>query len=133
MQTCSNCGSVSRDGAKFCTTCGSRLNQIVDNTQSTGWVAYEPSEPETADAPDAAVAQNAPDETMASSVVPEKSVNVLSDTSSAPTPPPSWAWGQSTTTANEEPAPAISEPVVETAPDTSSDDSTVEEAAPDDT
>lgn len=131
MQTCSNCGSVSRDGAKFCTTCGSRLNEVVDTTQSTGWVAYESSEPETADAPEPPAAVDASDETMASPAVTEKPVNISPDTSSAPTPPPSWAWGQSATTAKEEPAPEISEPVIETTADTSSDDAAVDEAVPD--
>jgi hypothetical protein len=40
MQTCSNCGASNREGAKFCTTCGTRLNPVV-SSGSSGWGALD--------------------------------------------------------------------------------------------
>lgn len=41
MDTCTNCGAVLRPGAKFCTTCGTRLNDAP--TDNTGWGNAVPS------------------------------------------------------------------------------------------
>jgi hypothetical protein len=88
MQTCSNCGATSREGAKFCTTCGSRLNPVVEDTGSNGWNAF-PSTDETqisTAAVDTSDTETAPDER---------------EETAGSTPPASWSWGQSTTTSDE--------------------------------
>lgn len=36
METCTNCGATLRSGAKFCTTCGTRLNEMP-TTSNDGW------------------------------------------------------------------------------------------------
>lgn len=36
MERCSNCGAATRPGAKFCTSCGTRLNLDQDNAQPAG-------------------------------------------------------------------------------------------------
>lgn len=87
MQTCSNCGSVSRDGAKFCTTCGSRLNQIVDSDQSTGWVSFPSPDPDPAPEPEAA------DETQMSPAVSYESPINRDPESPADVPEPVGPWG----------------------------------------
>jgi hypothetical protein len=95
MQTCSNCGSVSRDGAKFCTTCGSRLNEVIDSNASNGWESYS-TEDETREAP--AVAQG-----LESPVVESASPEVYPDQAAEPAPATSWSWGQSSADADAEP------------------------------
>jgi hypothetical protein len=87
MQTCSNCGSVSRDGAKFCTTCGSRLNEVIDSNASSGWESYS-TEDETREAP--AVAQG-----VESPVVEAASPEIDPAQAAEPAPTTSWSWGQS--------------------------------------
>ncbi len=37
MQECSNCGATVRDGAKFCTSCGTRLNDTTTQNQVNSW------------------------------------------------------------------------------------------------
>jgi hypothetical protein len=37
MRTCSNCGATVREGAKFCTSCGTRLNDTDGASQEDTW------------------------------------------------------------------------------------------------
>lgn len=48
MERCSNCGAATRPGAKFCTSCGTRLNLEQDSAQpaSASW-SQDPSTQET--------------------------------------------------------------------------------------
>lgn len=94
MQTCSNCGATSREGAKFCTTCGSRLNAVVDPAAASGWESPATN-----------------DETRVSSgVSPHEPAQEQDEPSVATTDEPvgedpvmtSWSWGQSTTTEESE-------------------------------
>lgn len=59
METCSNCGATLRPGAKFCTTCGTRLNSAP--SPNDGW--GRPAAPAANDAQETSVleAVNQPD------------------------------------------------------------------------
>ena len=84
METCSNCGASVRPGAKFCTGCGNRLNDVdTSGSGSSGWNETAPVE-------------NAPssDESSVGRVV---STRILSDGADTPVP-------ESTGVANEQPA-----------------------------
>ena len=48
MNTCTNCGATLRPGAKFCTTCGTRLNESSSTTD--GWGAPRPDAAEDSQA-----------------------------------------------------------------------------------
>ena len=90
MQTCSNCGATSRDGAKFCTTCGSRLNEVIDSDAPSGWQSYSESE-ETAFGP-----------ALTDDEVDTEAGDI--NTSPAEAPPAatsSWSWGQTVDEAPE--------------------------------
>ena len=39
MQTCSNCGANVREGARFCTTCGTQLNEASSGSSPFSWGA----------------------------------------------------------------------------------------------
>ena len=41
MQTCSNCGASVREGAKFCTSCGTRLNDHASASATSVWQVPE--------------------------------------------------------------------------------------------
>jgi hypothetical protein len=43
MLTCSNCGATIREGAKFCTACGTRLNDSASAPSSNIWAVPEPA------------------------------------------------------------------------------------------
>jgi len=45
MLTCSNCGASVREGARFCTTCGTRLNDPVSPNATSVWATPVASEP----------------------------------------------------------------------------------------
>lgn len=43
METCTNCGASLRPGAKFCTTCGTRLNESTSSSNAfAGWGNSQP-------------------------------------------------------------------------------------------
>lgn len=73
METCPNCGAVARPGAKFCTTCGTRLSGIATPPPTTG------------DTP-SPLATSASGEGF-----------VASPTAAPASEPGSWAWGSATT------------------------------------
>lgn len=80
MLTCSNCGATLREGARFCTACGTRLNEEVAANLDGAWTtASEPASHE-------ATSVSAPDQTPGAATV-------------AADPPPtsdgefSWTWG----------------------------------------
>lgn len=90
MQTCSNCGAAVRPGAKFCTACGTRLNDVESNTGGTSsWGASTPVE----DTP-AATAPGEDDSTLSPAVVDERSETAPDATS---TPSTAWTWGSTET------------------------------------
>lgn len=45
METCSNCGATLRPGAKFCTTCGTRLNPTSTANDGWGGPVEQPADP----------------------------------------------------------------------------------------
>ena len=92
MQTCSNCGATSREGAKFCTTCGSRLNAVVDPTASSGWESPA-TDDETRFSPVVS-----PDNTEQRQ--DEPSVETTDEPVAVEKEPAttSWSWGQATAT-----------------------------------
>ncbi len=47
MLTCSNCGASVREGARFCTTCGTRLNDPVASDATSVWAAPATGQPAT--------------------------------------------------------------------------------------
>lgn len=98
MQTCSNCGASNREGAKFCTTCGSRLNAVVDTGTSTGWDSASLAE-ETAVATPSVTTTEAPS-TTPTPVYAEEPVAT------------SWSWSQTRT--SEELAVPYPEPTTTT-------------------
>lgn len=46
MNTCSNCGVAVRPGAKFCTSCGTRLNDVSASAASSEWTSGQPARDE---------------------------------------------------------------------------------------
>ena len=82
MRTCSNCGATVREGAKFCTSCGTRLNDTDSASQHDTWSSSPANE-------DTAAAQTAPSGTDASTG------EDLAATASSPTSEAesfSWSW-----------------------------------------
>lgn len=109
MNTCSNCGAAVRPGAKFCTACGTRLNDVSASTASSAWTSGQPNvarapsdtdaSPESEGAradPPAADAPSSSDPAPA----PSTSEEASSDASS------SWSWRSS-------PDPSLSTPVTD--------------------
>lgn len=47
MPTCSNCGATVRESARFCTACGTRLNEPAEPTSSDWSTATEPAAADT--------------------------------------------------------------------------------------
>jgi len=106
MQTCSNCGSTSREGAKFCTTCGSRLNPVTDPATS-GWGSTSTESATTSPtSPEPAAGEH---ETG--------SFSTTSDSRPETSSSPGWSWGQ-TTTASEPAGDTGSEDTTPGEPDT---------------
>jgi hypothetical protein len=89
MQTCSNCGATSREGAKFCTTCGSRLNPVVDASATSGWESYAATD-ETRVA--SAMTESEPEAPQQAPVEAEKPEWASTD---EPATTSTWSWGQS--------------------------------------
>jgi len=88
MDTCSNCGSAVRPGAKFCTACGTRLNDVdTSNTGSSGW-AVSPSVEDTPSATE----PTADDDGSTRQGSGESSETPPVATS---TPATTWQWGSS--------------------------------------
>lgn len=85
MDTCSNCGAAVRPGAKFCTACGTRLNDsTASGSGSSGWGEPSPAEPAQA---------TAGPSTSEESSSHEDEVTTEDDSS-----PTHWTWGASPTT-----------------------------------
>lgn len=99
METCSNCGAVARPGAKFCTTCGSRLTAPEAPVAAGGW--QQPSQtvdqgPETA--PDVVVvsAPRQAGETQTGTAASNAETGVAAEPQGASSSASSWTWGSST-------------------------------------
>ncbi len=99
METCSNCGAVARPGAKFCTTCGSRLTASEAPAAAGGW--QQPSQtvdqgPETA--PDVVVvsAPRQAGETETGTAASNAETGVAAEPQGASSSASSWTWGSST-------------------------------------
>jgi hypothetical protein len=90
MQTCSNCGATSREGAKFCTTCGSRLNPVVDASNTSGWESYAP-----ADETQVATAVTGEDAAPPREETPVEAVEPEWASTEEPATTTTWSWGQS--------------------------------------
>lgn len=122
MNTCSNCGAAVRPGAKFCTACGTRLNDVSASTASSAWTSGQPDMSRT------------PSDTDASP--PTESVRIDSPVlhesgSSEPAPAPStsddassdasssWSWRSS-------PDPSLSTPVTDDGEDVTTEPSSEE-------
>lgn len=117
MQTCSNCGVAVRPGAKFCTACGTRLNDVESNTGgASSWGVSTPVE----DTP-AATVPSEDDSTPEQPVVDERSETAPDATS---TPSTAWTWGSTET---DNPAERI--PVTQTDNDSAASSSGIDDAA----
>jgi hypothetical protein len=99
METCSNCGAVARSGAKFCTTCGSRLTAPEAPVAAGGW--QQPSQtvdqgPETA--PDVVVvsAPRLAGETETGTAASDAETGVAVEPQGSSSSASSWTWGSST-------------------------------------
>jgi hypothetical protein len=96
MQTCSNCGASIREGAKFCTSCGTRLNDSATTTTSaweapaSGTTATDTSS--TTETPSWASSASSESETSASTTASAEGKNEGGF---------SWSWGSPSTTAQE--------------------------------
>lgn len=120
MLTCSNCGASVREGARFCTTCGTRLNDPVATDATSVWATPLSSVPATSRDEPAAVAATWTGDTsdqdvssQASEVTTEPSTAQVADEDSPGTettseaPPASdegfsWSWGTSSSTNGDE-------------------------------
>ncbi|MGI8404692.1 MAG: zinc ribbon domain-containing protein [Thermomicrobiales bacterium] len=91
METCSNCGAVARPGAKFCTTCGSRLSAPEAPASMPGWQQPTTSTTESSDNQDTTNASASENEASRA--------NTSGDTSTDAPAPSSWSWGSSADTA----------------------------------
>jgi len=127
MLTCSNCGASVREGARFCTTCGTRLNDPVATDATSVWSTPVTSEPAVSRAEPVAVdatwsddtlerddASPAPEATTESSTEPvagedSPGTGVTSETPPAPDEGFSWSWGTSSSTSGEEATPATAQ------------------------
>ncbi|MGI8484350.1 MAG: zinc ribbon domain-containing protein [Thermomicrobiales bacterium] len=93
METCSNCGAVARPGAKFCTTCGSRLSAAETPASGAGWQqSADAASTDTEVAPP--VNASGSDEASASEP-DDTSTGVSSPVSETSEAKPSWSWGSS--------------------------------------
>lgn len=123
MNTCSNCGAAVRPGAKFCTACGTRLNDASASAASSEWTSGQRTEAEVP-APETPDANRMPGETVSSHVeVRTVETPQPPDASSAPdsseAAPAPWSW-RSSSQDPETPAPAMDE----------GDEATTESASP---
>lgn len=99
MNTCSNCGADVRPGAKFCTACGTRLNDVAAADASSAWTSGQ-SAPETADESDPSTDTGAsPASADANVDLPAANGSTESDTATASSPSEdassSWSWRSS--------------------------------------
>jgi hypothetical protein len=114
MNTCSNCGAEVRPGAKFCTACGTRLNDVSASVASPEWTSGRPAE-DAAGVPGSPDATGAPGEngTFAASDgtrvdLPARDVTTSSSTASTSGTSEevsSWSW-RSSPSETEAPATA---------------------------
>lgn len=117
MLTCSNCGASVREGARFCTTCGTRLNDPVASDATSVWNApfsnVEPAvtgeEPvavsatqsgDSSDDDDASPDSAATAEADPDAAHDEGSPDPETDSEASPTPNEgfTWSWGTSSST-----------------------------------
>lgn len=90
MDTCSNCGAAVRPGAKFCTACGTRLNDVdASDSGSSGWGVSAPVE----DNPPAT--ETTVDDVASTRLVDEERSERIPETPSTSTT--AWRWGSSET------------------------------------
>lgn len=95
MLTCSNCGATVREGAKFCTACGTRLNDAVGVDSANAWAT-------PGDAGAGAGAADRTDRDLTGAVAatsPSTTDRDAGASTASADPPPSpdgefsWAWG----------------------------------------
>lgn len=109
MNTCSNCGAAVRPGAKFCTACGTRLNDESASAASSEWTSGQRADAEsTATAASDATGAGAPSETVSShvevrTVETPQSPDTSSASESSDAEPAPWSWRSSSL--EPEPAP----------------------------
>ena len=101
MDTCSNCGAAVRPGAKFCTACGTRLNDVDSSASgSSGWEASAPPVEDAAAAPQPVVGEIVSRRIVSeerSGTPPETTGDTASGESAASTVPTAWRWGSTET------------------------------------
>lgn len=106
MNTCSNCGAAVRPEAKFCTACGTRLNDASASAASSEWTSGQRTEAEAAVTP-ASDAAGEPNDTTSSHVeVPQSSATSPASDRSDAAPAP-WSWRSSPL--EPEPSPVTDE------------------------
>lgn len=109
MNTCSNCGAAVRPGAKFCTACGTRLNDAPASAATSEWTSGQRTESEATVNPASDAAGEADE--RASSHVEVRTVEIPQ--SPAPTPasdssdaaPAPWSWRSSSLEPEPSPVP----------------------------
>lgn len=112
MLTCSNCGASVREGARFCTRCGTRLNDPVAPAASGVWGAAVSSETSsstgeatggesgslrpggTSDGEDA-VSERDPDTATVSASIPDEDSDTAAETTGTSDEGFTWSWGTS--------------------------------------
>jgi hypothetical protein len=96
MQTCSNCGASIREGAKFCTSCGTRLNDSATTTTSS-WEATTTGTTAT----DTRSATETPSWASSASSEPQPTASTTASTEGKDDGGFSWSWGSPSTTAQD--------------------------------
>ena len=97
METCSNCGAVARPGAKFCTTCGSRLTAPEAPAAAGGWQQPSPTASQVLETTPAATAVSASQhsgETETGTAASNAETGVATEPQGSTSS--SWTWGSST-------------------------------------
>ncbi|MGC4105712.1 MAG: zinc ribbon domain-containing protein [Thermomicrobiales bacterium] len=130
METCPNCGAVARPGAKFCTTCGTRLGGLTTPVAETtsiftpaASVASTP-EPSETTAPTDSWSWGTPSSAPEPAAKPEAPAG---ETPAEPEDAPSWNWAAPAQDAATEPGDADTSSALVDAPAFPLDDD--EEAA----
>jgi hypothetical protein len=110
MERCSNCGAAVRPGAKFCTSCGTRLNLDQASTQPAAASWTQPADDETEVSTPAVTPEEEPSGqveeragTTAATDTDAAGSVVTDDTGDDTASSSSWRWGSST---SEQPASA---------------------------
>jgi len=88
MLTCSNCGATVREGAKFCTTCGTRLNDVSSTSTTSVWQVPDANPPASTTEPTASTSDAAAPASGDTASTGERVESTGEDKSAF-----TWSWG----------------------------------------